>query len=357
MVENIKIIGEQFAIDGKIQSITTLASGHVNDTYLIITSTKTKYVLQKINTNVFKNVNALIANKVLVSAYLQKMNSTYEVVRFIQTKEENNSLIDKDLQHWNMMFFIENSVTHNQATNVNLVYYAGKLYGDFIIQTANLNAEKLTEILPGFHSIPLRYKQFDAALLQAKEETINNAKDEIDFILASREEMHELSRLKESKIFPIRVTHNDAKLSNILFNKKEEGLAVIDLDTVMPGIVHFDFGDSIRSICSTAIEDEINLHKVSLNLEYFEAYCKGFAESTKTLLTPIEIKYLPLGAKTITFIMGLRFLTDYLNNNCYYKVKYDLHNLDRAKNQFQLVKDIRLKYDAMQKITKETFAK
>ena len=125
----------------------------------------------------------------------------------------------------------------------------------------------------------------------------------------------------------------------------------------MPGIVHFDFGDSIRSICSTAKEDEINLEKVSLNLEYFKAYCKGFAESTRELLTPIEIKYLPLGAKTITFIMGLRFLTDFLNNNNYYKVKYDLHNLDRAKNQFQLVKDMQLKYVDMQKIAQETFAK
>ncbi|MGB1308759.1 MAG: phosphotransferase enzyme family protein [Oceanihabitans sp.] len=332
MVESIKKIGEQFAIEGTIKAITTLVSGHINDTYLVTTTTNKKYVLQKINAQVFKNVPALLANKLLVSAHLQKMNSNYKVVEFIKSIQEDYFVLDQDLQYWNMMLFIENAITHDLATSSKLVYYAGKLYGDFIVQTASMQANKLTEILQDFHSVPVRYKQFDQALLQAKTETINLAKEEIDFIQNCMKEMQELSFLKENNNFPIRVTHNDAKLSNILFNKNEEGLAVIDLDTVMPGIVHFDFGDSVRSICATATEDETELQKVSMNLEFYKAYCKGFAESTNNMLTKTEIEHLPLGAKTITFIMGLRFLTDYLNNNTYYKVKYELHNLDRAKN-------------------------
>jgi thiamine kinase-like enzyme len=357
MVDYIKIIGEKFTINSTIKSITPLTSGHINDTYLVVTQSNSKYVLQKINSNVFKNAEALITNKVLVSDHLQKASSDYEIVRLIKTLNDGYFIVDFNGQYWNMMTYIEDSVTHNLATSTKLVYYSGKLYGDFIVQTANMNASKLTEILPEFHSIPLRYSQFDTALSKGKFANKSIAKNEIEFILNSRNEMHALNTLIKNNSFPIRVTHNDAKLSNILFNKNDEGLAVIDLDTVMPGIVHFDFGDSVRSICSTATEDETNLHKVSLNLKYYEAFCQGFADSSKHLLTSLEIKYLPLGAKTITFIMGLRFLTDYLNNNSYYKVKYPLHNLDRAKNQFKLVDDIQQKYTEMEKITEGIFSK
>jgi Ser/Thr protein kinase RdoA (MazF antagonist) len=253
------------------------------------------------------------------------------------------------------MTYIPNSITHDVATNSQLVEEAGKLYGDFIVQAAGLELDKLVEALPDFHSIPLRYTQFDEALKNAKEETKLNAKNEIEFVIKCRTEMHELSELKAQNKFPIRVTHNDAKLGNILFDKNDKGLAVIDLDTVMPGIVAFDFGDSIRSICSTTAEDDTNLEATKINLEFYEAYCKGFAATTKHFLTANEKKYLPLGAKTITFIMGLRILTDYLNNNVYYKVDYETHNLVRAKNQFKLVKSIQENYQAMQRITEKTF--
>ena len=356
MVESIKLIGEQFSIAGRISQIKPLTSGHINDTYLIVTTTHRKYVLQKINTQVFKNVKALIANKVLVSKFLQTTPSNYKVVTFIKALNDTYYVIDHLKNYWNLMTYIDGSVTHNIVTSSKLAYFSGKLYGDFIVQASGIETQQLTQILPDFHSIPIRYNQFDSALLQADSKKIAKAQHEIDFVIGSKSEMHELSYLKDNYSFPIRVTHNDTKLSNILFNEKEEGLAVIDLDTVMPGIVHFDFGDSVRSICSTATEDETDLNKVSLNIVYFEAFCKGFAESTKTSLTPLEIKYLPLGAKTITFIMGLRFLTDYLNNNRYYKINYDLHNLDRAKNQFKLVKDIQKKYDDLVRIVQTEFS-
>jgi serine/threonine protein kinase len=312
-------------------------------------------VLQKINDHVFKNTEALITNKVTVSNYLKSANSKYKQITFIETKTNAFYFKDQDNNYWNMMLFIPDSITHNIAIASDLVFEAGLLYGDFITQTQLVPSDEIVEILPDFHSIPKRLEQFDEALKSASEVTKTSAKAQIDFVLQHREDMSQLSALKSKNHFPIRITHNDAKLSNILFDKNNKGLAVIDLDTVMPGIVHFDFGDSIRSICTTAKEDETNLDLVNLNLEFYNAYCKGFAQSTKALLTKEEIAYLPLGAKTIVFIMGLRFLTDYLNNNIYYKTDYETHNLVRAKNQFKLVESIYDNYEAIKKMTQDAF--
>ncbi|MBT8393549.1 MAG: phosphotransferase [Bacteroidia bacterium] len=345
----------QFNIKSDVVHASELNSGFINDTYLVTTRSGSQYVLQRINSVVFKDVENVIANKVLISEHLHNSNSKYQTVRFIKTYEGVPFLKDKNSDYWNLMTFVSDSVTHEVATNSQLVEEAGKLYGDFMIQTANLDMDKLVETLPEFHSIPLRYKQFDEASKNATEEIKENAKDEIVFVLKCRDEMHELSILKDNNAFPIRVTHNDAKLSNILFDIKDKGVAVIDLDTVMPGIVAFDFGDSIRSICTTTTEDDTNLYATKINLIFYEAFCKGFASTTKHILTPLEIKYLPLGAKTITFIMGLRFLTDYLNGNIYYKVDYETHNLVRAKNQFKLVKSIQENYQTMQQITDKIF--
>jgi aminoglycoside phosphotransferase (APT) family kinase protein len=352
---NLKHICKQFKIEPEIDSVSELNSGFINDTYLVKTNSNHKYVLQSISTVVFKDIESVIQNKVLISEHLSRSKSIYKAVRFIKTLSGTSYYKDKYSNYWNLMTYISGSVTHDVATNSQLVEEAGKLYGDFIIQAADLDIDKLVETLPDFHSIPLRYSQFDEALKNAKNEIKANAREEIEFIIKCREEMHELSKLKDGNKFPIRVTHNDAKLGNILFDKNGKGLAVIDLDTVMPGIVAFDFGDSIRSICTTTAEDDTNLEATRINLEFYKAFCKGFAATTKHILTPTEIKYLPLGAKTITFIMGLRILTDYLNGNVYYKVDYETHNLVRAKNQLKLVKSIQENYETMQQITETVF--
>ena len=354
-MKNLHQITHQFNLDSEVERVSELNSGFINDTYLVTTTSNSKYVLQRISTVVFNDVENVIRNKVLISEHLYNSKSKYQTVRFIKTHDGFLFFKDKNSDYWNLMTFVPNSVTHDVATNNKLVEEAGKLYGDFIIQAADLDLDKLVETLPNFHSIPLRYQQFDEALKNANEETKLKAKVDIEFVIKCRLEMHELSELKAQNKFPIRVTHNDAKLGNILFDKNDKGLAVIDLDTVMPGIVAFDFGDSIRSICTTTAEDDTNLEATKINLEFYEAFCKGFAATTKHILTATEIKYLPLGAKTITFIMGLRILTDYLNNNIYYKVDYETHNLVRAKNQFKLVKSIQENYQTMQLITEKTF--
>ncbi|MCK5777096.1 MAG: aminoglycoside phosphotransferase family protein, partial [Bacteroidales bacterium] len=198
--------------------------------------------------------------------------------------------------------------------------------------------DDIYEIIKDFHKMSFRYKQFDEALKGASEERKETAAEWIQQVLESREEMQELERLNDSGDIPSRVTHNDTKLSNILFDKNDKALCIIDLDTLMPGIVHYDFGDSIRTICSAVSEDESDLDLVQFNLDYYKAYKKGFLIELGDIISKKEIELLPLAAKTITFIMGLRILTDYLNGDVYYNINYPEHNLHRASNQLTLVK-------------------
>ena len=235
------------------------------------------------------------------------------------------------------MIFIEGSQTFNTVEKVQIAYEAGKLMGTFLHLTSDFDTSALTEIIPNFHSMSFRYQQFEIALKKASEERQDVAKKYIALVQQRKEEMHVLESLQKSGEIPIRVTHNDTKISNALFDKNDKGLCVIDTDTVMSGIVHFDFGDAIRTICNTVAEDEKNIALVNFNKEYYEAYKKGFLEKIGDSLTEVEKAYLPLGAKTMIFIMALRFLTDYLNNDSYYKTSYKEHNLDRAKNQFKLM--------------------
>jgi len=340
-------------VDDDIKSIKRLNSGHINDTFLIKTNLKNQYVLQKFNSLAFKEVESVINNKIIVSEFLNANNmaSHYKSLTFKISNSGKYFYKESNGNYWNMTSYIPDSVVHDFATNSKMVCEAGKLYGYFISQTALLSVAKLKITLPDFHNVPFRFIEFQNALLKASEETKKKAKDLIDFAFKFKTEMFKLSLLEAKKTFPIRITHNDAKLSNILFDKKFNGIAVIDLDTVMPGIMLHDFGDSIRSICANAPEDSQNYDALAINLDYYQAFCEGHAESTAGTLTIEEIKYLPLAAKTITFIMGLRLLTDYLNNNVYYKVDYQEHNLVRAKNQFKLVENIQLNIETITNIT------
>lgn len=342
--EKIEHIFDQFQHKGKFSSFKELASGHINDTYLVITKKKPFYVLQRINHSVFKDVPGLIENKVAVSHHIQeklkdlsKKKQKRSVLTFVKTKEGTSFYQDQAQNYWNLMVFIDKSVTHELVKSKKIAYEGGKLLGEFLTLTNDFEPSKLIEVIPKFHDMSFRYMQFKDALKIASEERLANAKMYIDTVAQLKEEMHILQNLKESGEIKIRVTHNDTKISNALFNKKDKGLCLIDTDTVMPGIVHYDFGDAIRTICNTAAEDEINLNLVTFSVKYYKAYRKGFLKKMKKSLTPLEKQYLPLSAKTMIFIMALRFLTDYLNNDMYYKTKYPEHNLDRAKNQFKLI--------------------
>lgn len=355
--EKLKYIFNKFDHHGEFDSFEELASGHINDTYLIKTKRAPHFVLQRINHGVFKDVPGLINNKINVSRHLQKKLAHLpekelqrRVLSFVNTKEGNTYYKGSEGNYWNMMFFIEDSLTFETVNNEDIAYEGGKLFGDFLNLTSDFDASKLIDVIPKFHDMSFRYSQFEEALKSTSKEKLSEAKDYIKLVEHSREEMHVLEKLKNSGAIKTRVTHNDTKISNALFDTSNKGLCVIDTDTVMPGIVHFDFGDAIRTICNTAEEDETNLDLVNFNLNYYNAYVKGFLETAGDSLTPIELKYLPLGAKSTIFIMALRFLTDFLNGNIYYKVEYPEHNFDRAKNQFKLIESFSTKMSPLKEV-------
>jgi len=353
-VDQLKKTFNQFEHGAKFVTYVELASGHINDTYLIKTEIKPYFILQRINHEVFKCVPELVANKVKISSYLQeKMSSLPEkeikrhVISFIGAKNGDMYYVDKNGNFWNMMLYIDKSKTFEIVTHEKVAYEGGKLFGEFLHLTRDFDATELYEVIPNFHDMSSRYSQFEEALKVASAERINQTKLYIEKVKNLKEEMHILQHLKEKGKIPLRVTHNDTKISNALFDLNDRGLCVIDIDTVMPGIIHYDFGDAIRTICNTTTEDETNLDLVNFNLAYYKAYLKGFLEKIETTLSPLELKYLPLGAKTIIFIMALRFLTDYLNGDIYYKIKYKEHNFDRAKNQFKLLSSFSQEFDTI----------
>lgn len=334
-----KIFGE-FLPEYKMVNSSLLTSGHINDTYLI-ESDKGHFVLQKLNHQVFPNIPELMNNKLKVARHLaSKSDFQQQLLHFYPCKTGQFFYQDEEGFYWNLMDYIPETLVLDKTENAEQAFEAGKAFGHFIAQLDDFNASELYEIIPNFHKMSFRYQQFDQALKRAGEERKKEAEKWIEQVLISREKMHELQTLHELGEIPLRVTHNDTKLSNILFNKQNKAVAVIDWDTLMPGIVHYDFGDSVRSICSTATEDETDLEKVQFNKEFYQAYHKGFLGELREKLSPKEIGLLPLAAQTITFIMGLRFLTDFLNGDIYYKIKYPKHNLDRAANQLTLAKQI-----------------
>lgn len=337
----------QFLQSSVIKSVHQFESGHINDTYLINTANNLGYILQKINHNVFKDVPGLISNKISVSNHIKRKlthlsikEQEKRVLTFLPTKKGCYYYLDENGNYWNTMIFIDESHTYESVTDEQIAYEGGKLIGDFLNQTSDLNPNLLIEVIPNFHDMSFRFLQFQDSLKVATKERLEISHSCIELIWQLKDEMHIIQNLKKSGIIKTRVTHNDTKISNVLFDSNNKGLCVIDTDTVMAGVVHYDFGDAIRSICNSAAEDEPNLEKVNFNGEFYKAYSKGFLEKVKDVLSPLEIKYLPLGAKTMTFIMAIRFLTDFLNGDIYYKTNYKNHNLDRSKNQLKLIESM-----------------
>lgn len=342
--KTIKAIFNEFDHKSNYVSHSELNSGHINDTFLVKTDGTTNYILQRINHNIFKNVPGLVNNKVLTSLHLKSKypNLSEEevgkkVLSFVKTRNTDFYFYKKGGDFWNVMVFIDNSVTHEIVKDKEIAYEGGKLLGEFLNGTADFDSSQLIDVIPNFHDMSFRFKQYASSIQSASKSRLVKAEKYTRIVADLKDEMHILQNLKETGKIPVRVTHNDTKISNSLFDKNNKGICMIDTDTVMPGIIHYDFGDAIRTICNSAAEDEKDLSKVEFNLEYYKAYKKGFLEQAEDSLSLTSLKHLPLAAKTMIFIMALRFLTDFLNNDIYYKTNYSDHNLDRAKNQFKLI--------------------
>jgi hypothetical protein len=362
--QSISSVFNKFNHKASFISYRELTSGHINDTFFVQTKNAHNFVLQRINSTVFKKAKELIINKVKVSNHIQKklQHLTPEelnkrVLKFIYTMDNLPYYLDEDGNYWNVTLFIEGSKTIEKVENIEIAYEGGKLYGAFLNLAEGIDTNEIVDIIPNFHEMSFRFKQFDQALRNANTNRLSLAEKCIEKALDLKEEMHILQRLKNEGKIPLRITHNDTKISNALFDKDNKGLCVIDTDTVMVGIIHYDFGDAIRTICNTAFEDEKDLKKVNFNLEYYKAFTKGFMEAIHMQLSLLDVQHFALAAKTITFIMGLRMLTDFLNNDVYYKTSYDLHNLDRTKNQFKLVDSMSENFEEMNKISLAEYKK
>ena len=339
--EELKIVFHQFEVDERFIDFKTFSSGHINDTYLIITANKPFYVLQRINAKVFKQAKDVIENKVKLSRYLQSNN--IKTLNFIAAQNKLPYVKDITGNYWNLCEYIEEANTFLKVPSTKIAYEAGRVTGEFLAISKDFK-EELIETLPNFHSMTFRLRELKKALYKANEERLAKSKKWIDFVLENEVEMLRLDKAILNNEIPLRITHNDTKISNILFSKDNKAISLIDLDTVMTGCIHFDYGDALRTICSTANEDETDLSKISFNIDYFKSYTEGFLTTLKKNLNSTELELLPVSGKIMTFIIGVRFLTDYLNNDIYYKTSYETHNLNRAINQFTLVKSIQKKH-------------
>lgn len=338
-----KAIAEQFQIEGNVQTVAPYGEGHINLT-LLVTTDKKRYILQKMNTRVFPDSDALMKNICTVTEHLRSCG--VETLEVIPTKSGKPFL--RGEENFRMYAFIENTVTFQQATDKDMFEDSGRAFGQFQNFLATSDASQLSETIVQFHDTPKRFRDFLSALEKNEFDRAKLCRSETDFVLSRKDTLSKITDgLKDGSI-PLRVTHNDTKLNNILMDETtHKARAVIDLDTVMSGSLLYDFGDSIRFGASTAAEDEPDLRKVRFSLELFEAYARGYLGAVKNSITQREIELLPYGAYLMTIECGMRFLADYLSGNVYFATKYEEHNLVRCRTQFALTSQIEKYFSQM----------
>jgi hypothetical protein len=341
--EQLMAILKQFAIEEDMVSAVPFGNGHINDT-LKVTNSKgeIKYILQRINHHIFTNVDMLQNNIFTVTSHIREklvargeQDVDRKVLTFIPAKDGKLYHFDGD-SYWRVCLFIPRSKSFEEVTP-QLSYEAGKAFGDFQTMLSDLPADALGETIPNFHNMEFRLKQFRDAVEANAAGRLEEVKDLVAEIekrakdMCIQEELYREGKLKK------RTNHCDTKVNNIMFDEEGKVLCVIDLDTVMPGFVLSDIGDFIRTGANTGAEDDENLDNVEVNLEIFEAYTRGYMETAKAFLTPQEIKLLPYGGRLLTYMQTVRFLTDYINGDTYYKIHSPKHNLVRTKAQFKLL--------------------
>ncbi len=356
-------IADKFQFEGEKEQIEPHGSGHINDTFLLtcrLGLQKKRYILQRMNHNVFKDPKGLMENVVGVTTFLQKKirenggNPEREALTVVPTKSGESYCVLEDGTYWRMYFFIEDTTSFDAVENQNDFYESAVAFGHFQKLLEEYPASSLHETIPDFHNTIDRLAKFKAAVEKDALGRAKEVQEEIQFVLDRSDDCHVLCDMLESGELPLRVTHNDTKLNNIMIdNATGKGLCVIDLDTVMPGSALYDYGDSIRFGANTGAEDEKDLSKISCDLELFALYTKGFIEGCEGSLTEKEIMMLPMGAKLMTLECGIRFLTDYLEGDVYFKIHRPEHNLDRCRTQFRMVKDMEDKWEQMQDTVKQ----
>ena len=346
-----------FSLEGQPVSCEPYGMGHINRTYLVVTDAPHRYILQRLSREAFHDIPGLMENVRAVTEYLARQTDDPRAgLHLIPTKDGECFYRDADGEYWRAYDFVEDSICLQAAESAEDFYQSAVAFGSFQRMLRDFPAGTLHETIPDFHNTPDRYRKFDAVLLSDPLSRRAGVEREIDFVLARREEAATLQQLREEGVLPLRVTHNDTKLNNVMLDAKtRRALCVIDLDTVMPGLAAYDFGDSIRFGASTAAEDEQDLEKVHVDLELYGTFVSGFVPACGGL-TEAELASLPWGARLMTLECGLRFLTDYLNGDTYFSIAYPEHNLIRARNQFKLVEDMEANWTEMQRIVQRDFS-
>ena len=362
--ENCRGIDEavaQIAFEGELLEKGPYGSGHINDTFCLIykqeDGSRRRYILQHMNKEIFTKPEELMENIVGVTSYLRKKiieqggDPERETLNLIPTKSGDMYYVDSHNEYWRAYAFIEDAFSYDSVEKPEDFYASAVAFGNFQRLLADYPAETLHETIVGFHDTKARLARFKEVVAADIKGRASSVQEEIQFVLDREETANVLGDMLAAGELPLRVTHNDTKLNNIMLDKTSgKGLCVIDLDTVMPGLAIHDFGDSIRFGANTGAEDEVDLSKVSCSLELFECYTRGFIEGCGGSLTAKEIEMMPMGAKVMTYECGMRFLTDYLEGDVYFKTHRDHHNLDRARTQFKLVSDMEDKWDKMKEI-------
>ena len=351
---------EAFDFGAPVVGAVRYGCGHINDTYKVdatVDGTRREYILQKMNKTVFKRPDLLMENMVGVTDFLgEKVRAAggdveREVMGVYRTLDGDNFVVDSEGEYWRVVVFITDSISYDKVENPEQFYLCAVAFGEFQRLLSDYPAETLHETIVNFHNTEVRYENLmKSAEVDAKGRK-NDVIPEIKFVTDRREFTSLFENKRREGALPLKVTHNDTKLNNILFDKEtDKPVCVVDLDTIMPGYSINDFGDSIRFGASLAAEDETELDKVSMSLELFELYVKGFIEGVGSSLTDTELSLMPESAIMMTLECGMRFLTDYLDGDVYFRIKHPSHNLDRARNQFKLVQDMESKIDKMHDI-------
>ena len=359
-MENIIKLASAFALDGNASECKECKTGHINSTYFITTDKGKKYVLQKINKNVFKKPHEVMENIYGVTEYLKELikknggDPERETLTVILSKDGKTFVVDENDDTWRMYLYIKDAKTEDSAESPELFELVGEAFGNFQCQLSGYDASMLYETIPNFHNTKQRCANFVKAIEENKSGRAANCEKEIAFLREREAKCSLIVDKIASGELPLRVTHNDTKLNNIMLDASTgKPLAVIDLDTVMPGSLLYDFGDAIRFGASSAAEDELDLDKVFVKVEMFDAFAKGYIRGLGDSVTETEIKMLPVGAYLITLENGMRFLTDYIDGDTYFRTEYPEHNLDRARNQFKLVIDMEAKESVLNETVKK----
>ena len=337
-------ISKFFYFGGDVASAVPYGNGHINDTYLItLKEGETRYILQRLNTKIFKNYVGLMSNIDKVTSALRQIvvkdggDAQRECMTLVPTTDGKLYYMD-GYDCWRAYVFVENTEVYQVISSPTIFQNTGEAFGKFIARLDGFDASELVEVIPNFHNTVDRYNKFLASLELDKKDRAKSAEKEIAFVKAHKDMLSAIVDALACGDIPLRVTHNDTKINNVLIDKATgKAICVIDLDTIMPGSLLYDFGDAIRSGCNTGEEDEPDLSKVDFNVELYEAFCKGFLNGIGDKITQKEIDMLHLGAMIITLECGIRFLTDYLDGDEYFKTKYPEHNLVRCRTQFKLV--------------------